>query len=280
MTMRWGFPSLIVVNVLCICSATAGLQEPRAPVIDLSFFPARYLAALDGLDPDDPEAVAPYKDVLSRMEAHCKGETKVSLAAHTDYVFKRVQDELGDHPWPTALGILLTADSRVQKVVSEHTCIVLIDTWKYLDPRVMPPGGRTEATPGASQVPGMDAAQDLDAPPSRRLGEISFDSKGADFGPWLAGFNRQILGDWKPGGRIQGVVEVSFKVKRDGDVAGVKIIHSSGSRELNRTVKAVLKNLRLSPLPADYPDDEFPLRASFYYLQSGLASSSFANPIK
>jgi hypothetical protein len=141
MTMHRGLLPLVVVYALCPGGAMAGLEEQRRPVIDLSFFPARYLAALDGLDPDDPEAVAPYKDVLSRMEAHCEGETKVSLATHTEFVLKRLQDDPGDHPWPTALGILLTADRRVQKVVSEHTCVVLIYAWKYLDPKVMAPGG-------------------------------------------------------------------------------------------------------------------------------------------
>jgi len=126
------------------------------------------------------------------------------------------------------------------------------------------------------------------------VGSLSFDSKGADFGPWLAEFHRRVLAEWNRNlqawvdrlqrevltgqsadpmayhnlsrriASIRGVTGVIFVVTREGSVIDLELIHASGTLELDRSVQKTLRNVLLPPLPPDYPDEFFPIRAGFY----------------
>ena len=129
-----------------------------------------------------------------------------------------------------------------------------------------------------------------------KIGHLSFDSKGADFGPWLAEFHRRVLNEWHRNleawslevwrnisasrfipdqekqqryayqmGRIRGITGVDFVVTREGSVVSLQIIHRSGIDGLDRSVQRTLRNVILPVLPADYPDETLPIRAGFYY---------------
>jgi len=129
-----------------------------------------------------------------------------------------------------------------------------------------------------------------------KVGSISFDSKGADFGPWLAEFHRRVLAEWNininswherlwreivgaplaPDAMKQnafarrinstrGVTGIVFLVTREGSVIDLDLIHPSGTVELDRSVQKTLRNVHLPPLPDDYPDAVMSIRAGFYY---------------
>jgi len=129
-----------------------------------------------------------------------------------------------------------------------------------------------------------------------KVGSISFDSKGADFGPWLAEFHRRVLAEWNrnitawheklwreivgapqaPDAMKQnafarrinstfGVTGIVFLVTREGSVIDLELVRPSGVVELDRSVQKTLRNVLLPPLPDDYPDAVLPIRAGFYY---------------
>jgi hypothetical protein len=129
-----------------------------------------------------------------------------------------------------------------------------------------------------------------------RIGSLSFDSKGADFGPWLKEFHARVLNEWNRnieewhervwqdivGARLvtdsekwnryavlvsqtRGVTGVNFEVTREGSVVKLDVIHASGTLDLDRSVHKTLRNVLLPPLPDDYPDDSLLIRAGFYY---------------
>lgn len=129
-----------------------------------------------------------------------------------------------------------------------------------------------------------------------KIGTLSFDSKGADFGPWLAEFHSRVLNEWNRNltawhervwqdmlgarvasdseiwnryarimNRTRGVTGVDFLVTREGSVVNLQMIHPSGALELDRSVQKTLRNVLLPPLPDDYPDDTLLIRAGFYY---------------
>ncbi len=129
-----------------------------------------------------------------------------------------------------------------------------------------------------------------------KVGSISFDSKGADFGPWLAEFHRRVLSEWNNNinawheklwreivgapqapdamkqnafarriNSTRGVTGIVFLVTREGSVIDLELIHPSGTVELDRSVQKTLRNVLLPPLPDDYPDAVMPIRAGFYY---------------
>jgi TonB family protein len=127
------------------------------------------------------------------------------------------------------------------------------------------------------------------------VGSLSFDSRGADFGPWLAEFHARVLAEWNRNltawyerlwreiltapspdpmqqnalirrlNSIRGVTGVVFVVTREGSVIDLELIHPSGTLELDRSVQKTLRNVMLPPLPPDFPDEFFPIRAGFYY---------------
>ncbi|MCZ6651395.1 MAG: hypothetical protein O7D35_12090 [Acidobacteria bacterium] len=129
-----------------------------------------------------------------------------------------------------------------------------------------------------------------------KVGSISFDSKGADFGPWLAEFHRRVLAEWNSNinawheklwreivgapvapdamkqnafarriNSTRGVTGIIFLVTREGSVIDLELIHPSGTVELDRSVQKTLRNVLLPPLPDDFPDAVLPIRAGFYY---------------
>ena len=129
-----------------------------------------------------------------------------------------------------------------------------------------------------------------------KVGSISFDSKGADFGPWLAEFHRRVLAEWNANitawheklwreivgapqapdaltqnayarriNSTRGVTGIVFLVTREGSVIDLEMIRPSGTVELDRSVQKTMRNVLLPPLPPDYPDAVLPIRAGFYY---------------
>ncbi len=158
---------------------------------------------------------------------------------------------------------------------------------------VTPPEETVPGTPGSSTRWSFD---NPDPAFPVRIGSLSFDSKGADFGPWLAEFHRRVLSEWTRnldewrqrvwreivGARLasdaekwnsyalrmnntRGVTGVVFQVTREGSVVALDVIHASGTLELDRSVQKTLRNVLLPPLPPDYPDESLQIQAGFYY---------------
>ncbi len=99
--------------------------------------------------------------------------------------------------------------------------------------------------------------------------QISFDSKGVDFGWWLRRFVAQVKGNWFIPQIAQitpGRVVITFNVHRNGFLSDIQLLKTSGHRALD---DAAINALRTSnptvPLPAEYPDDKAFFTVTFLY---------------
>jgi TonB family protein len=99
--------------------------------------------------------------------------------------------------------------------------------------------------------------------------DIQFDSKGADFGPWLRRFIAQVKRNWfvpETAGLLSGHVVIQFNVQRNGAITELRIVQPSGVTSFNT---AALGALRLSnptmDLPKEFPDDKAFFTVTFHY---------------
>lgn len=102
--------------------------------------------------------------------------------------------------------------------------------------------------------------------------DIKFDSKGVDFNPWLRRFIAQIKRNWfvPQAAMLQrGHVVIQFNVLRNGTIADLRIVQSSGIPPFDT---AAFNSLKLSnptiALPPEYPDDKAAFTVTFHYNES------------
>ena len=107
---------------------------------------------------------------------------------------------------------------------------------------------------------GGDAAQDA---------QISFDSKGVDFGWWLRRFVTHVKSNWmipQMAALTPGRVVITFNVHRNGFISDITLLRTSGFAALD---SAAMNALRTSsptvPLPTEYPDDKAFFTVTFLY---------------
>jgi TonB family protein len=104
---------------------------------------------------------------------------------------------------------------------------------------------------------------------------ILTNTKGIDFGPYLEVVKKQVKRRWYsliPSGAIfkSGCVSVQFKILKNGDIADVHYVSSSGDPQLDRAASAAIEwpeatPPSLPPLPREFEDDHLELRFIFSY---------------
>ena len=101
---------------------------------------------------------------------------------------------------------------------------------------------------------------------------IQFDSKGADFGPWIRRFVAQVYRNWFMPYAIMsmhGNVVLTFNVHRDGSITDLSILKPSRVRAFtNSAFNAISTSNPTYPLPDDYPDDTCFFTVTFYFNES------------
>jgi TonB family protein len=104
--------------------------------------------------------------------------------------------------------------------------------------------------------------------------EILSDTLGVDFGPYLRRLKLTVQDHWyqimpesaMPPEMKKGRVVVEFAILKDGRVAGLRIISSSGDIALDRAAYGgITYSNPLPALPGNFKGDYLLLRASFYY---------------
>ncbi len=99
--------------------------------------------------------------------------------------------------------------------------------------------------------------------------QISFDSKGVDFGWWLRRFVAHVKSNWFIPQMAQitsGRVVITFNVHRNGFITDIEVIKSSGHRALDSAaVNALRTSSPTVALPPEYPDDKAFFTVTFLY---------------
>jgi TonB family protein len=98
---------------------------------------------------------------------------------------------------------------------------------------------------------------------------IQFDTKGVDFGPWLARFVAQVKRNWfipLAAMSMRGHVILTFNIHRDGSITDLQVAKpSSVDAFTHAAVNAIRGSNPTQPLPAEYPDDQAFFTVTFYY---------------
>jgi outer membrane biosynthesis protein TonB len=99
--------------------------------------------------------------------------------------------------------------------------------------------------------------------------DISFDSKGIDFGPWLARFRAQVMSNWMvpQAAMVQhGHVVFQFYVARDGTISDIHIVQPAKIDVFNTAAQgALVRSNPTVPLPSAYPTDRILFTVTFFY---------------
>ncbi len=107
---------------------------------------------------------------------------------------------------------------------------------------------------------------------SRFAPQIQFDSKGADFGPWIRRFVAQVYRNWfmpYASMSMHGNVVLTFNVHRDGSITDLNVLRPSRVRAFtNSAFNAISTSNPTYPLPDDYPDETCFFTVTFYFNES------------
>ena len=99
--------------------------------------------------------------------------------------------------------------------------------------------------------------------------DIQFDSKGADFGPWLRRFRNQVMRNWLiplPAMSQSGRVVLQFHVLRNGTIIDVKVVGASPVDAFNiAAFNAIKMSNPTMVLPPEYPTDRAFFTVTFHY---------------
>lgn len=108
--------------------------------------------------------------------------------------------------------------------------------------------------------------------------DIQFDSKGVDFGPWLARFRAQVMSNWMvpQAAMVQhGHVVFQFWVSRDGGLTEIHIVQPAKVDVFNTAAQDALQRSNPTvPLPKEYPTDRILFTVTFFYNEEVRAGGS------
>lgn len=98
---------------------------------------------------------------------------------------------------------------------------------------------------------------------------ISFDSKGVEFGPWIARFVAQVRRNWfipMAAMTMKGHVVVTFNVHKDGRITDVSVAKPSPVDAFTLSARnAILATNPTIPLPPEYPDEKAFFTVTFFF---------------
>ena len=98
---------------------------------------------------------------------------------------------------------------------------------------------------------------------------INFDSKGVEFGPWIARFVAQVRRNWfipMAAMSMHGRVVITFNVHKDGRITDVTVARPSTVDAFTLSARnAILASNPTVPLPPEYPDDKAFFTVTFFF---------------
>jgi TonB family protein len=98
---------------------------------------------------------------------------------------------------------------------------------------------------------------------------INFDTKGVEFGPWIARFVAQVRRNWfipMAAMSMHGRVVITFFVHKDGRITDVTVARPSTVDAFTLSARnAILASNPTVPLPPEYPDDKAFFTVTFFF---------------
>jgi TonB family protein len=136
-----------------------------------------------------------------------------------------------------------------------------------------PPGGQrpiAESLRRLEQQMGQAGTAGTTGAVGRQMGPLFFDPEGADFTAWINHFKNEVYRNWVVPqsalmGAVRGHVDFEFSVLRDGTLAEVRLLKSSGTPALDRAAGNALIGSRYLSLPSDYRPARVSMQVSFFY---------------
>src|SRR5688572_9776279 len=135
-----------------------------------------------------------------------------------------------------------------------------------------PPGERsiTSSLRNLEQRLGEMGGGGLGTATGQQMGPLFFDPEGADFTAWINHFKNEVYRNWVVPqsalmGAVRGHVDFEFSVLRDGTLAEVRLLKSSGTPALDRAAGNALIGSRYLALPSDYRPARVTMQVSFFY---------------
>jgi len=104
--------------------------------------------------------------------------------------------------------------------------------------------------------------------------EIVSDTLGVNFGPYLQDVLKSVKQNWynlipesaRGPLKKKGKALIEFKILKDGKVAGIKLVESTGDMPLDRAAwSGITTSGPFPPLPVEFSGQYLGLRFSFYY---------------
>ena len=140
-------------------------------------------------------------------------------------------------------------------------------------PRPQPQGSNTgilaDAIRNVQKYATSEKFQNLQGSGNQDDPFISFDSKGVEFGPWIARFVAQVRRNWfipMAAMSMHGRVVVTFNVHKDGRITDVTVARPSPIDAFTLSARnAILASNPTVPLPAEYPDDKAFFTVTFFF---------------
>lgn len=103
-------------------------------------------------------------------------------------------------------------------------------------------------------------------------GQIQFDSKGVEFGPWLDRFLRTVKHNWlvpEAAWSMHGHVVIRMNIYKNGTITDIQVLQPSSIQSFNAAaVNALKTSSPVMPLPPAYPVDPMVMTVTFFYNES------------
>lgn len=136
-------------------------------------------------------------------------------------------------------------------------------------PRPRVPGVLGEAVKNLARYTQTQTFENSQGGNTDSTGQISFDSKGVDFGPWLRRFVAQVRRNWfipLAAMNFRGHVVLQFYVHRNGSITDIRVVTPSTIDSFNTAAhNAIVGSNPTEPLPPEYPDDNVLFTVTFFY---------------
>ena len=128
----------------------------------------------------------------------------------------------------------------------------------------------TDAIRNAQKYAQKDGFVNLQGGQNQDFGpNISFDSKGVEFGPWLARFVAQVRRNWfipQAAMSMHGNVVITFNIHKDGRITDVSVARPSSVDAFTLSARnAILTSNPTIPLPPEYPDEKVFFTVTFFF---------------